>query len=61
MLREGGGDGKRQNSIKRPPKIMRFEPRILNTTKKLFLKDLPKKIKQDQAVTTGKYDLGYEP
>jgi hypothetical protein len=36
---------KRQNSIKRPPKITKFEPRPLNTTKKLFSKDLPKKIK----------------
>jgi hypothetical protein len=25
--------------------MKRFEPRLLNTTKKLFLKDLPKKIK----------------
>jgi hypothetical protein len=33
---------KRQNSIKRRPKITRFEPRLLNTTKKLFPKDLPK-------------------
>jgi hypothetical protein len=37
--------GKRQNSIKRPPKITKFEPRPLNTTKKLFRKNLPKKIK----------------
>jgi hypothetical protein len=36
--------GKRQNSIKRPPKITKFEPRPLNTTKKLFPKNLPKKI-----------------
>jgi hypothetical protein len=37
--------GIRQNSIKRPPKMTKFEPKPLNTTKKLFPKNLPKKIK----------------
>jgi hypothetical protein len=40
-----GRGKKRQNSIKRHPKITKFEPRPLNTTKKLFPKDLPNKIK----------------
>jgi hypothetical protein len=47
--------GKRQNSIKRPPKNTKFEPRPLNTTKKLFPKDLSKQIKPSQLE---KKDLG---
>jgi hypothetical protein len=39
------GEGKRQNSIKQPQQTTRFEPRLLNTTNKLFQKDHPKKIK----------------
>jgi hypothetical protein len=39
-----GRKGKIQNSIKRPPKITKFESRLLNNTKKLLPKDLLEKI-----------------
>jgi hypothetical protein len=50
-------EGKSQNSFKRPPKITRFEPRLLKTTKKLFPKDLLRKIKPSPLEN----DLVYEP
>jgi hypothetical protein len=39
-----GKKGKNQNSIKRPPKITKFESRLHNNTTKLFPKDLLQKI-----------------
>jgi hypothetical protein len=39
-----GKEGKIQNSIKRPPKITKFESWLHNNTKKLFPKDLLQKI-----------------
>jgi hypothetical protein len=39
-----GRRGKNQNSIKRPPKITKFESRLHNNTTKLFAKDLLQKI-----------------
>jgi hypothetical protein len=40
-----GKKEKIKNSIKRPPKITKFESRLHNNTKNLFPIDLPKKIK----------------